>query len=458
MAFQTPMLALALPQTQPRGQNGVSFTTKESALARRWRVIVGVVVASLCLCVVLVFWCLFIRLPPYEASAGRSVHNPLFSEMKQQQYIEKENNLTEERQYDIEKRFETTRDFYNEKQIVMVLTHFRNGDACAQTLVDARATAFLASRVHFRVFEELYLTQEKTCVQRFCELKPSDCKQLLRSGQLRTQRRDASGAVGATVARYMAEGLVERKFANDFYFSVDPAVVVFTQQWDLELLKQWYNVGNDMAILSVAPKSVELRELTNSTILVQCSARIHSKSADAVVEFNPPEPLPRQGAALLSPVLHTQYSEVFHFGPTRALFEVRSDPHTPFISVGHEYARAARFWTHGYDFYAPNKDTLFARYQWQEPPLPMSSGAIDDDTDKLRQLRIDKAHRRIRRLLELPVSVQDEQLEQPVTYALGSHRTMAAWQHFSGVDPRAAYNESTTNQFTRCGKVHYVHY
>ncbi|CAI5728710.1 unnamed protein product [Peronospora destructor] len=88
----------------------------------------------------------------------------------------------------------------------------------------------------------------------------------------------------------------------------------------------------------------------------------------------------------------------------------------------------------------------------------MSSGAIGDDTDKLRQLRIGKANRRIRRLLGLPVSVQDEQLEQPMAYALGSHRTIAAWQHFSGVDPRAAYNESTTNQFTRCDNVHYVHY
>ncbi|KAG7387203.1 hypothetical protein PHYPSEUDO_014595 [Phytophthora pseudosyringae] len=468
MAFQTPMSALRLPQSRLRGRDVASMGAKEVALFRRRRAIAGVALMALCLCAMMT-WRLFTHLPSTTTSSTssavesprRSLHQTLSPETKQQQRLEQENQLADERQRLEEE--EATRGFRDEKQIAVVLTHFQDSDACAQTLVDARATAFLEPRIHFRVFEELYLTQEQTCVQRFCERKPKDCKQLLRSGQLRTQRRDASGAVGASVARYAAEGMVERKFANDFYLSVDPAVVVFTENWDLELLKQWYSVGNDMAILSVAPKSIELRGLTNSTMLVQCSARIHSKSEDAVVEFNAPEPVPRQGAALLSPVLQTQYSEVFHFGPTHALFDVRSDPHTPLISVGHEYSRATRFWTRGYDFYAPNEDVLFGQYQWQESPLPMSSGAIDDDTDKRRERRMDEANRRIRRLLGLSVSAQDGQLEQSEAYALGSQRSLEAWQQFSGVNPRAAYNESTTNQFSLCGalasgKVRYVPY
>lgn len=363
MAFQTPMHALGLPQTRARSRDAMG--AKEAALFRRRRAIAGVVVTALCLSV-LMTWRLFMQLPPSVsmsiASPRRTLHQTLSPHMKQQEKLESEN----ERQRNIQER-QVSRGFRDDKQIVMVLTHFRDSDACAQTLVDALTNAFLSSRVHFRVFEELYLAEEQTCARRFCELKPKDCKQLLRSGQLRTQRRDASGAVGSTVAKYIAEGMVERKFLDHFYLSVDPAVVVFTDSWDLNLLKQWYNVGNDMAILSVAPKSVELQGLTNSTMLVQCSARIHSKDQDAVVEYNAPEPIPRQGAALLSPVLQTQYTEVFHFGPTHALFDVRSDPHTPLISAGQEYARATRFWTRGYDFYAPNEDVLFARYKWQEP-------------------------------------------------------------------------------------------
>lgn len=442
------------------------MSTKEAALFRRRRTIVGVAVTALCLCVMMT-WRLFMQLPPSAspvavASPRRTLHQTLSPVAEQQQRLKQEEKLAAERQQSVKNRQETS-GFHDDKQIVVVLSHFRDSEACAQTLADARAASFLAPRVHFRVFEELYLSREQTCVQRYCELQPKDCKTLLRSGQLRTQRRDASGARGATVARYVAEGMVERKFANDFYLSVDPAVVVFSENWDLELIKQWYSVGNDMAILSVSPKSIELRGLTNSTILVQCSARIHDKSADAVVEFNAPESVQRQGAALLSPVLQAQYSEVFHFGPIRALFDVRSDPYTPVISVGYEYARATRFWTRGYDFYAPNKDVLFARYQWQEPPLPMPTGDLDDDTDKRRQRSVDEANRRIRRLLNLPVSVQGDQLEQPEAYALGSQRSMEAWQQFSGVDPRAPYDESTTNQFSLCGamasgKVHYVPY
>ncbi|RLN59052.1 hypothetical protein BBJ29_003111 [Phytophthora kernoviae] len=292
-------------------------------------------------------------------------------------------------------------------------------------------------------------------------LKSDDCKQMLHSGQLRTQRRDASGATGPAVGKFVAEGLVERdKFADDFYLSVDPAVVVFTQDWDLSLLKQWYIIGNDMAIMSVSPKSIELQGSTNNTVLVQCSARIHSKSPDAVVEFNPPEMVPRQGSVLLAPVLQAHYSEIFHFGPTRALFDVRSDPYTPLISVGHEYARAARFWTRGYDFYAPNEDTLFARYKWQEPPFPLPARGIDDDTEQQQQRGMDKSNRRIRHLLRLPVSIKDSVLEQSQVYSPGGIRSMEAWQAFSGIDPRAAYDESTTNQFTLCGAVarHQLHY
>ncbi|CAI5712889.1 unnamed protein product [Hyaloperonospora brassicae] len=465
MPLQTPMSALGLPQT--RRHNVVSTGVTKAAADRQRRVIASATLAALCLCVLMI-WRLSMQLPSSEVSslhAGSlypTVVPPHVEPWRHTAHTVSVVNEDQASNY-VEKQRKAS-GLHDEKQIVLVLTHFRDSDACAQALVDARATAFSASRVHFCVFEELYLTQETTCVQRFCEWQESDCKQLLRSGQLRAQRRDASGAVGAPVARYLAEGMVQPEFIDAFYLSIDPAVVVFTQMWDLVLLKQWYSVGNDMAILSVAPKSIDVRGLTNSTMLVQCSARIHSKSEDAVVEFNPPEPIPRQGAALFAPVLHTQYSEVFHFGPVRALLDVRSDPHTPLISTGYEYARATRFWTRGYDFYAPNEDVLFGRYRCQEPPLPMSSGSIDDTTDKERERGMNKANRRIRRLLGLSVSAQgDDELEQMEAYALGTQRSMAAWQKFSGIDPRAPYNESTTNQFTRCdavasGQVHHVPY
>ncbi|CAI5728718.1 unnamed protein product [Peronospora destructor] len=87
MTFQTPTLALALPQTRPRGLNSASLAAKEYASLRRRRVIAGVVLAALCLCVVLFFLCLFIRLPTYEVFAQPSLHNTLFPEMEQQQVL-----------------------------------------------------------------------------------------------------------------------------------------------------------------------------------------------------------------------------------------------------------------------------------------------------------------------------------------------------------------------------------
>ncbi|RLN91505.1 hypothetical protein BBJ28_00006451, partial [Nothophytophthora sp. Chile5] len=145
------------------------------------------------------------------------------------------------------------------------------------------------------------------------------------------------------------------------------------------------------------------------------------------------------------------------------LLDVRSDPHTPLVSLGHEYARATRFWTRGYDFYAPNEDVLFARYTWHESPLPLRASDSDIDAEQQQERVLAQSNRRIRQLLGLPMSVDNEPLEQSEPYALGQQRSMAAWQEFSGIDPNAAFNESTTNQFTICGamtrgQLHYVPY
>lgn len=342
------------------------------------------------------------------------------------------------------------RGFRNEKQIVLLLAHFRDASACADTLTDALTRAYLPARVHVRVVDEVDVGLDASCVQLFCARVPDPCRTLLRSRRLQYVTRDATSAHGATVARHLVEAMVSRReFSDDFYVSVD-AGVSFVQDWDLTLLTQWYSIGNDRAILSAAPKAAVLKHHDDSaaTFLLQCSARIYSKDKDAVVAFNPPEPRLKAASAddagaRLTPVLQAQYTEVFHFGPVSALLAVRSDPHTPFVTVGHEYARATRFWTHGYDFYAPITDVAFATYAWQPTPT-----AEDGDT----AAHVARAHRRIRQLLQLPVTPAAEQrpLVAEAEFALGTRRSMGEWERFSKIDPRAPYNESTTNQFVSC--------
>lgn len=432
--LKTPMSALALPQTAPRRP-----AAGLDALVQRRRRVFALVGAAVFCCLVMM-WRLSTQLP-----TPAPIHESVAEHQRRR--FQQENRLDEERKRDVYHR-RTARGFRNDKKIVVLLTSSRDADACARQILDARALAFRSARVHFRVYEELYVGHEKGCVEELCDLEPDSCRSLLRSRQLRIQRRDASGALGPTVARHLVEGMVDpEEFGGHFYLSVDSSVV-FTKDWDLQLLKQWYSIGNDMAILSSAPKPLELKGIANNTLMLHCSARIASKSADAVVAFNPPEPKIKPSTVLFAPVLQSQYSELFHFGTVAALMAVRSDPHTAHIIVGHEYARASRFWTKGYDFYTPIHDTLFARYD--EPAAVPHPSLVE---------AIARSNRRIRRLLGLPVSFSGERLGDEALYSLGDRRSFAEWKEFAQIDPQAAFNESTTNQFTVCDQqLHYVPY
>lgn len=461
MAFrmpQTPMSALGLSQTLPRVAAQAQRERNEERRRRKRVVLVVVAICSLVLLYELAQWTIGGALAAAQRRATQRAVDDI--RLKRQQGA----SQLEAEQMQAAQRGRANKGFRDNKKIVLLVTNFRDSHACGRMLAEAHTLAYLPARVHFRVLDEVDLGEDDTCVKVFCDALPDVCTSLVRSKQLRFATRDASGALGVTVAKHLVESMVSRtEFADDFYVSVNPSVS-FTQDWDLALLKQWHSIGNDMAILSVAPKALQLKGRASSatTILLQCSARIHSKSRDAVVAFNAPEPKPKVQSALFAPVLQAQYSELFHFGPVEALLAIRSDPHTPHIAVGHEYARATRFWTHGYDFYAPVDDIVFATYAWRPSVIGTEHGDGGNvlGSDAALQALVERSNRRIRRLLQLPVSsTASEPLVDENKYALGSRRAMAQWQSFSHIDPQAPYNESTTNQFVACdARLQFVRY
>lgn len=444
---KTPMSALGLPHALPRSGRSGADMSQEEVRARRRRLALLFIV--LLIGSIGLIWS-SLQSSQDSSSSGSTRSRPdkvPASVQYEQETLRKAIDPMEELR---------TNGFHDEKKIMLLLTNFRDPWVCAESLAQARTRAYRSSRVHFHIAEEVFMGSEDSCVKAFCELQPEACGEMIRNKTLRFVRRDASGALGETVARYLAEGLVNGvQYQDDFYLSVE-AGVTFTGDWDLQLLKQWYNTGNSMAILSVAPKALELQEISDDVMLLHCSARIHSMTGDAVVEFNAPEPKPRSGEdqRLNFPVLQTQYSEIFHFGPVSALMAVRSDPYTPFITVGHEYARAARFWTHGYDFYAPVQDTLFYDYDWRAHATAGTNATTHESAVQI-------SNRRIRRLLGLPVSTSatEKPLSEQAHFRLGSRRTLEMWHKFSRIEPQAAYNESTRNQFVTCDQhVQYVPY
>jgi hypothetical protein len=339
---------------------------------------------------------------------------------------------------------------YMKKKIVIMIRNYRNSENCVKALASAVQHASEPSRVHVVIMEELHVGKEATCVHLFREIHPLQCESMIRSGKLKNIVRDLTSLNGPTISLHLLEAhTFQVADHRDFYLCVDSSVL-FTGNWDFELIMDWYLIGNQKAILSTMPRSSKFLDVDNQDRQLICSARVHSPSVDSIIEINPPVLLKSTSIVEKPPLLQTAYSELFHFGQSEALQIVRSDPHTAEVWTGYEYFRATRFWTNGYDFYAPSKNLVYSDYV---PRLSKYGGGVE------RTKRMNRSFRRMRRILHLTVSYDSENLPDEEYYRLGRYRSFTAWKSFSGIDPGADFNESTRNQFSRCNTLlRYIHY
>nr|CCA22278.1 conserved hypothetical protein [Albugo laibachii Nc14] len=328
-------------------------------------------------------------------------------------------------------------------KIFIVMNNIVDATICANTIYDAFKLASTPSRIYLNMHDEVHRQKTNRCIQRFCRMYRTECHSLLRLKRISATFRDRSGALGHAARRHAAEARLSTSSQRDsFVLSVD-SDIVFTKNWDGILLENWLLTGNDMAILSVAPKAVEVREILHSSSLLHCSAHIVTPYLLAVVEYNTPT-IKRNGNLLKFPVLQSQYSEKFFFGPISAILKVPSDPYIGYATTGFEFARASRFWTSGFDFYALTKDVLFARYNMDESIVLSSSSSFAESS-----------YRRIRQLYGEWYGAFSEASR----YWLGQKRSVRLWYQFARINPNATYNESTKNQFMCCDEdLKYVHY
>lgn len=326
------------------------------------------------------------------------------------------------------------------------------------------------------VFDQIYAKDgEKPCVEVFCELVgESSC----RRSQLVSRQIDAADAKvrivvvlfiscvciatnhathvsnidiyepsqGPTAARYETEKAITDE---DFCMAID-SHLVFIKNWDEKVVSQWESVKNPNAIITVYPKSTEHMESmeTDTNVQLMCHSRIESEDPDSMIQYGAPIWLNKRKVP--KPRLMSQLAGGFNFGNCKQAKEIRNDPYTPYLFHGEEYSRAARLWTHGYDFYVPSEDIV---YHWYEPRKVVWERDWGE-----RYVVQQASKRRIRYALGLPVTKQDFDRTELDKFKLGTKRTMAQWIKFSGIDPLAKYIGTDVEQFKNCGILEYVPY
>lgn len=341
---------------------------------------------------------------------------------------------------DIKPKLRKESSIIKKRTIIILIANYRDSKRCAETVQSLFQNAVEPNLLHIGIYDQIY-ANESNCIESYCNLigDPNKCTRRI---QMTNSTIDAEYAKGPTVARYHTEALIKDE---DFCMAID-SHLIFVNKWDEKVMKQWDSIQNSKAIITVYPKSTQMMNHTEfKGVQLMCVSQIESREKDAMIQYGAPEYV-----YIDRPRLQSQLAGGFNFGDCKQAKEIRNDPYTPYLFHGEEYSRAARLWTHGYDFYAPSEDICF---HWYEPRK------VVWERDWPHRFKIQqRSRRRVRRMLGLPISQPDVDDTDLDKFSLGNVRTFEQWKVFSGIDPLAPFDPTTDRQFDNCKLLELVKY
>jgi len=145
----------------------------------------------------------------------------------------------------------------------------------------------------------------------------------------------------------------------------------------------------------------------------------------------------------------------FTFGPAEAFEQVRHSDQFPYVFTGEELLDAARFWTHGYDFYCPLTSPIFhltsRSYRptyWEQ--FYKRTGAKANERVRAERKAIEQeSYRKLKSVLYYDIrrssssnnaAMEGGNLINPELYSeyMGTIRSLKSYYEFAGID---VYNQ-----------------
>ena len=173
--------------------------------------------------------------------------------------------------------------------------------------------------------------------------------------------------VGPVFARHLAH----RMYRGEYFVLQVDAHVRFTQNWDDDLIEQWWSAQNEMAVLSTY-----LTDIADSIDpQTHQSLRGRSRNVMCLLEYegygNTQHLIlkaPYQSRATIhnGPMLHPYWSAGFSFARGHFIIQVPYDQYLPMVFQGEESSIAIRGFTYGYDYYVPERSVAFHIYAMKE--------------------------------------------------------------------------------------------
>lgn len=249
----------------------------------------------------------------------------------------------------------------SETPIRVLISAFKDGERCANTLYRALLQAEHPERVSFSVLQALG-PGDVNCLEEFTfrqlpELCPEQaCRRetLSRVHFWTIPREEGKGPVHQ---RGLLSDRADLSGESSMCLSID-SHMDFAEAWDRDLLEDWSATENEFAVLTAYPQATWNGHRVGKRYWISlCGYFLQEglpRGSTSVSMENGPE-----GG---KPVLTMNWAAGQSFSRCHAERDVPPDKNLAWIFDGEEVNRAVRLWTHGYDLYNPSLSVILHNY------------------------------------------------------------------------------------------------
>ncbi|CAM9100166.1 unnamed protein product, partial [Ectocarpus fasciculatus] len=232
---------------------------------------------------------------------------------------------------------------------------------CRETITKAFLRADDPSRLFIGAVDQIVagdigcLTMEVPCSQ-----DPSQVMCTYRD-QISVYEMDATIATGPVTARHIGD----RMYRGQYFVMQMDAHCHFANHWDKNIIQQWRQTKNEMAVLSSYLTDIKGSldknyDSTRNTRPIMCNSDFEgAMPARYLRHGSQPEDFPTIRSM---PMLQPFWAAGFSFSRGHFKVTVPYDGYEPMVFQGEEITIGIRGFTHGYDFYAPQASVVFHEY------------------------------------------------------------------------------------------------
>lgn len=252
----------------------------------------------------------------------------------------------------------------------------------------------------------------------FVAAEGDDCfRSETRPGQCRVVELDARDSLGVCWARSQVDRLREDE---EYIFQID-SHMRFVAEWDRVLLEMLEECPSPRSVLTTYPLPYEPPDSLAPDAVVTIQPKIFNDKSVLLFKstkfpMDEASERPQPSAFCAAGML---------FAPWQSRIEVPYDPHIYFH--GEEITLAVRLWTHGWDILSPNR--VVAYHNYTKGPDRARHWSDHAEWRKLNKRSV----ARVRHLLGMEESGDAEVLRDMERFGLGTQRTLAEYEAFSGL-------------------------